>query len=86
MRSGGRAPTHLHWERIPRGNMPAMRMLKFIRAVQASCFMVRPEVALAQGLVERLAPLLPEPVVLQAKGSVVRASCPNGLWVEKDQA
>jgi len=37
-------------------------------------------------LVERLAPLLPEPLVLQAKGSVVRASCPNGFWVEKDLA
>jgi len=46
--------------------------------------MVRPEVALAQGLVERLAPFLPEPLVLQAKGSVVRASCPNDLWTEKD--
>lgn len=40
------------------------------------------EHALAQGLAEQLAPLLPEPLMLQAKGSVVRASCPNGLWTE----
>jgi hypothetical protein len=35
-------------------------------------------------LVERLATLLPEPLVLQAKGSLVHASCPNGLRTEMD--